>query len=184
MFGLFKYPYIVIIFNKRANNFYITTDRAKLHKNKKGEQWFRLKKRKLNIKPTHPNYKFVSKKKDFIFLYSTSPTDYKTIGLDDAEEKLKVLDEDTRFWFSEQLRKNYDNFQKHSTLEKYLPVMMFSIAVLILGITMYIVWDGMGSMASNFDSMANSLTDVSKNLIDAMALYKGQPVVNSISAVA
>jgi len=144
------YKVRVIMWEKRGNSYIKHYDKAKRIREKNGETYYKLKKGKPSkIRP--PPYSSVNmtdnSKTNEIEFYSPMPGQFVPIKFE--EGTLKPIDVDVEFWRGVEVEKEQLRFQKQGVFEKYAWLMAIVIVMISMGVTMYMVYDGIAKVASS-----------------------------------
>lgn len=141
---LAKWPIKVIIYNIREGNVFVEFDAAHRRYNKRGHTFFKLKNKKIDIKPVPYSKLAVSKGgKHVLILVSPSTHEFYPVSLDELKEKKLVpVDEDLKQYYSEQVRKSYEMWRSGSFFQKYGNLMVILIVAIAVMLLLYVSYDG------------------------------------------
>lgn len=129
MFG-HRFPIKVTIYAKRQGGMLKLFDRARAVQTSEGENYFeffktKIQRKRLKIDSKDLKVRTVDKKgKMYIDLYSPSLNEYYPLYVDDEDKSLKILPEDLKMFYSYQVRRSYERYNKKGLFDKLLPLIM------------------------------------------------------------
>lgn len=162
---LMKYPIRVIILVKRGNGVVPEEDRATrwidaktkretylLKHNKKEIQAFAFS----NILPGN-----------LLILFSPAAGEFHPVNLIERKDSLEfepILDESVKYVYADTMRQNLERYKQQSWLEKYLPVVMFGMAIMGVIMLFYVTNTQITATAGALSNVATQLGRIANQL--------------------
>lgn len=165
--GVGGFPIDVLIWENRANNIFISKDRAKrMVSNEKGKFAYVLKRKKVKTKPIDFSYIYIgSKGQNHLGLYSSQSGEYQPVKINaETFAKLNIMPENARYWYSEQLRRNYERWSKKFGMEKYAPFMMLIAVGFIITFMLYIFLGQMQGVITQINGISVGQAEIMKQM--------------------
>lgn len=200
-----SYKMKAVIFEQRADGQNVPRlDMCRRIRDKEGEYYLQLKSNKKKIKPIDFDFLHVG---NFLVLYTPDGiTYYAAKMIRDSTIKVKISDptqsdpkatkeveipafratpDDIRFWEELEIKKALYRTDLTKTLERLAPLIGVAILLLMAGIMMYIVAQGMADVAEQLGGVSGGLAQVSNDLIEAIKILKtgSVPPTQGIPAV-
>ena len=172
------WPIQVRLFQERDDGHSVYSETLGRRITKDGKEWYQIKGVKDKIKP--PEYTKIkhSKGRNYLFLYSNDGTSFVPMTISKSE--LKVIDQDMKFWYSEQLRRAYEEFASKSSLEKYLPYLLIGMMMVIFAIVVVIMMQGVADVTSSIGGVSYSNRQVLEKAIQILERIQSSGAVPQI----
>ena len=159
-----KCPVTVIIHEERANGMSVFVDKATRIKERTGESFYYLKKKRIKLPVQKFSNIYTAGRKNILYLYSKGVDEYQPMKIeqlqDTADPIMRAKDESVKFWQTTAHKDARQRWNKKSTIEKFLPVIM----LVVLAIAIVIMLQGFTKAMAEMNLVAGQVTKMVTNV--------------------
>jgi len=159
------FPIEVTIFEKRASSIYISRDRAKrIAGAESGKFAYFLKTKKIKTKPIDISFLYTGTRgQSYLLLFMPQINEFHPLTIEDAGD-LKITPENARYWYSEQLRRNAERWNKKFGFEKYAGMIQLGMTGLIIVLLLYVFLGQMQGVVAQINGITAAQTELTKEI--------------------
>lgn len=156
-YNFYKYPITVVIHEERANGMFVVIDKARRFREKTGESFYYLKRKKIKL-PVQRFSNIYNGKKHILYLYSKGADEYQPMKVEMAHDKstpiMRAKEEAVKFWQITAQKDARQRWRKESQLMKFMPI----IAMVVFAIAVVIMINGFINVMAEMTKMSGQIT--------------------------
>lgn len=154
-----RFPYVIRIFQKKGDSYFVIRDSGRRVEQKDGTTVLRLKRMKKDLPFPEFQFLYVDEKGVNVIDYmSTAENEFHPIELDEKTKIRKPIEKDVLLWqVQNQLRMMKKYAKEEDRLSKLMPVIMMGMFVMAFAVTAIFTYDGLVKITAQASGIANTM---------------------------